>query len=231
MPRKKENIILQNNLPDLTEENVQIKIESSSDTSTASSTDENEWSKDIEKLLDNIRENCSVMSKYHKRRYLLLKNRLIYFRIPLIVIGSVNSVFAVGLTTYLEQKEVSTINCILSLVCAIITSTELYLGISNSMEKELISQRDFYLLAVDIFTILALERKHRSINGRKYLDKTLTNYNKYIENGDIIRNKMKDKLLPINNPTEDPDNQIVGDINVDPAKKNLTSIIYGDNQL
>jgi len=199
--------------------------------SETSTTDENEWSRDVELLLDNVRENCSIMSKYHKKRYLLLKHRLIYFRIPLIVLGSVNSVFAVGLTAYLEQKDVSTINCILSLTCAIITSTELYLGINSSMERELISQRDFYLLAVDIFTILSLERKHRTINGKKYLDKTLNNYNRYIENGDVIRNKMTDKLLPIKNKSEDPDNQMIGGINIEPSNKNLSPIVYGETNI
>lgn len=201
-----------------------IKLDNVSETST-DETGNLEWSSDIEDLLENIRLNCGVMSKYYKKRYMELKDLLKYYRIPLIILGSVNSVFAVGLVVYLPQKDVSVINCILSLICAVITSTELYLGISNSMEKALISQRDFYLLAVEIYTILSLEREHRSVNGKKYLDASLSQYNKFIENGDVIRKKIKDALVQI----EDPSNPNQPDNNIESSKKNLTTIYNGES--
>lgn len=201
-----------------------IKLDNVSETST-DETGNLEWSSDIEDLLENIRLNCGVMSKYYKKRYMELKDLLKYYRIPLIILGSVNSVFAVGLVVYLPQKDVSVINCILSLICAVITSTELYLGISNSMEKALISQRDFYLLAVEIYTILSLEREHRSVNAKKYLDASLSQYNKFIENGDVIRKKIKDTLVQI----EDPSNPNQPDNNIESSKKNLTTIYNGES--
>ena len=166
-----------------------------SDSST--STDENEWTSDVERILSSVQSNCSVMSKQHKKRYLSLKGKLIYFRIPLIVLGSANSVFAVFLTQYLPQQEVSLINCMLSLTCAIITSIELFLGIQSGMERELVAQREFYLMAVDLFTTLSLQRHHRTINGKRYLEKILSQYNKLVEQSEVVRAKITDKLLPI----------------------------------
>lgn len=122
---------------------------------------------------------------------------MIYFRVPLIILSSSNSVFAVGLTAYLSQQNVSVINCMLSLVCAIITSIELFLGIQSNMERELVAQREFYLMAVDLYSALSLERHHRTINGKRYLEKILSQYNKLIENSEVFQHKMVDTLLPV----------------------------------
>ena len=186
-----------------------------------SSTDDAEWSSDVEAILRNIQNNCSVMSKHHKKRYLFLKGKLIYFRVPLIILGSANSVFAVGLTQYLPQQDVSVINCMLSLTCAIITSLELFLGIQSGMEREMVAQREFYLLAVDLYCSLSLERHHRTVNGKRYLEKVLSQYNKLIENSDVVRAKITDHLLPVNPSGEDP--EIL--ISTGEPKRNLAATI------
>jgi hypothetical protein len=102
----------------------------------------------------------------------------------------------------------------LSLVCAIITSIELFLGIQSNMERELVAQREFYLMAVDLYSALSLERHHRTINGKRYLEKILSQYNKLIENSEVFQHKMIDTLLPVNLEKEEdvPDknlNQVV----------------------
>ena len=176
-------------------------------------TDDQEWSYDIEDILNRVCQNCSVMSKHHKYRYLALKGKLIYFKIPLIVLGGANSVFAVGLNVYLPQKTVSVINCLVSLICAIITSIELFLGIQTGMERELTSQRDFYLMAIDISSVLSLQRRHRSFNGKRYLEKILSQYNKLISDSDVLDKKIDDKLLniPENNQKNNTGSEIICD--------------------
>ena len=159
------------------------------------------------------------MSKHHKQRYLLLKGTLVYFRIPLIILGGANSVMAVGLVAYLEQQTVSLINCLVSLICAIITSTELFLGIQMGMERELTSQRDFYLMAVDINSILTLERHHRGLNGKRYLEGKLSQYNKLIGDSEVLAKVINDKLITqIKNPSSEKLSEIIIDT---PTNKNL----------
>ena len=51
------------------------------------------WSLDIENMLDKLRLNCLMRSKFHKSSYFLLKARLKYFRIPVIVLSGLSSVF------------------------------------------------------------------------------------------------------------------------------------------
>lgn len=153
---------------------------------------------DIETLLENIRQNCVVMNKEHKKRYLYLKNILIRFRLPIICLSGVNSVVAVGLQPYLSQNIISATTCVISLVCGIIGSIELYLQIQAQTETELLSQKEYYLLGINIFKTLQLNNENRNVDLRAYLDETFSTYQKLIENSCVIQKKIQDHLSPIN---------------------------------
>jgi hypothetical protein len=156
-----------------------------------------QWSDDIEKVLESIRHNASVMSEYHKKNFIGFKSQLKYYKIPIIIISGLNSVIAVGLQPYMDQGIISGSNCLLALLCGIIGSIELFLGIQASMETELMASKNFYLLAVDIYKTLTLHRKHRSASGKEYLDEKYGEYTKLFENAQVIRSKIKDKLATI----------------------------------
>ena len=159
---------------------------------------DNDWSTDIEGILENIRQNSVILSQEHKKRYFELKENLKYYKIPIIVISSCNSICAVGLQPYIQQSIISMITCVLSLFCSMIGSIELYLAIQKGMEDELISQRDYYLLSVDIYKTLSLVKEHRPIPAKEYLEKCYNSYCKLIESGNALVKKLEDKLCPIN---------------------------------
>ena len=154
------------------------------------------WSPGIEYILEEIRLNSIAISEHHKATYYYSKGYLKYFRIPTIIFSALNSVFSVGLQPYCPQPIISLICCIISLVCGVISSVELFLSIQSTMENELISSKDFYLLSVDIFKILSLERGTRMINGKVYLDETYQTYCKLIENSNIVSAEMKNMIEP-----------------------------------
>ena len=155
-----------------------------------------EWSNDIEVCAENIRLNCVAFSSTHKRRYLYLKHLLLYFRLPVIIISGFNSVISVGLQTYMEQSTISAMTCLLALVCGIIGSIELFLGIQQQIENELVCSKDFYLLAIDIYKMLSLLPMNRNIDGRTYLDEKYQIYIKLVENSTLLRRKINDNLTP-----------------------------------
>ena len=167
-----------------------LNVPSSEHNSSISS----DWSPDIEKILNNIRINSTIMSKAHKKRYIYLKSLLQYFRIPIILISSIASVSSVGLQPYVAQPSISVITCILSLVCGIIGSLELYLAIQTQMENELITSKDYYLLSINIYKVLSLVPDNRSTDGKTFLDESYSTYVKLIENSNIIYKKIKDHL-------------------------------------
>ena len=158
-----------------------------------------DWSNDIEDLCRNISSNATVFADHHKQSYIALQGQLIWFKMPLIILSGCNSVFSVGLQSWVEQPIVSTINCIISLICATITSAELYLGISKRSEQELISFRDFYLLGVKINACLDLKPQHRSPNGKEFLQLVLSEYTSLFEASNVDKLEMQDKIVPLIN--------------------------------
>jgi hypothetical protein len=158
---------------------------------------ENDWTVDIERVLEKIRQNCVVLSNEHKSQYFHLKYILQFFRLPVIIISGVNSIVSVGFQPYLNQGAISITTCILALTCSIIGSIELYLAIQKGMENEFASQQSYYLLGVDIFKNLSLAREHRPIPAKEYLDKCYNEYVKLTENSNAVIKNLEDKLSPL----------------------------------
>jgi hypothetical protein len=165
---------------------------------------ENDWTPDIECVLESIRINCVILAKEHKKQYFVMRGTLSYFRLPVIILSSIASIVSVGLQPYLAQESISMATCLLSLICSVIGSIELYLSIQKQMEAELVSQQSFYLLGVDIYKTLSLTRDHRPIPAKEYLDKQYGEYCKLIENSHAIARKIEDKLSPLPNTLSIP---------------------------
>jgi hypothetical protein len=159
------------------------------------------WSNDIESLCLDIQSNTSRLAEIHKQNYLRLINQIKYFKVPVIVISTFNSVFAIGLTAYASQDVVSTVNCIMSMVCSIITSIELYLNLQKRIEVELTSYRAYYMLSVKIANTLHLEREHRQVkDGTSFLLEVENEYRQLFNEANVHQQTLDDNLLKINSP-------------------------------
>ena len=90
------------------------------------------WSEEIEEICDKLRVNCVNLSEYHRKRYYHFKSYGKWFRLPLIILASVNSTASVGLQPVLDQTIISGITCLIGMIMGIIGSLELYLGIQTS---------------------------------------------------------------------------------------------------
>ena len=156
-----------------------------------------DWTDDIDEVLNNIRLNCVILSKLHKQRYFELQSTLKYYRLPVIILNGINSIFAVGLQPYIQQGTISLTNSLIALTCGIIGSIELYFGIQKRLECDMISQRDYYLLGIDIFKTLSLDRANRPLPARDFLEKSYNIYTKLIESSATLAKVKGDKLLPI----------------------------------
>jgi len=126
-----------------------------------------------------------------------------WYRVPVIILNGVNSIISVGLQPYTTQGVISITTSLIALTCGIVGSIELYLGIQKKLESDMISQRDYYLLSIDIYKTLSLNRSNRPIPAKDYLEKSYNTYTKLIESSETLLKKIDDKLLPINTPEED----------------------------
>lgn len=170
------------------------------------------WTDDIDSVLNNIRINCVLLTKLHKQRYFELKSTLKYYRLPVIILNGANSIIAVGLQPYASQGAISLTTSLIALTCGIIGSIELYFGIQKRLENDMISQRDYYLLSVDIFKTLSLNRENRPIPAKDYLEKSYNTYTKLIESSSTLCRVKGDKLIPIDlnvNENENDNEDIV----------------------
>ena len=188
-----------------------------------------DWTDDIDIVLNNIRINCILLSKSHKRRYFELKDRLKYFRVPVIVLNGANSIISVGLQPYTTQGVISLTTSLIALTCGIVGSIELYLGIQKRLENDLISQRDYYLLSIDIYKTLSLNKANRPVPAKDFLEKSYNTYTKLIESSEALIRKIEDRLNPIDIIFENDTENIVitpvpkrGSVDISPSNIDLS---------
>ena len=172
------------------------RLEALQDVQSETTTDSHMWSKDVEDQLRAIEQNASSQSAISKNNYLELLHQQKFFKIPVIVLSGLNSIFAVGLNGYVNQDAVSVLNCILAFICATLGSVELFLGITSKLEKSFQSYQNFYLLSVKINNCIRLDRAHRNeMDGRAFLNECLTSYEQLFQTSNVCAVSYEDKLL------------------------------------
>ena len=62
------------------------------------------------------------------------------------------------------------------------------------MLLRLLKQKDFYILSISIYKVLQLDDENRNIDMKLFLEETFANYQKLIENSNVVAKKIKDKL-------------------------------------
>lgn len=154
----------------------------------------NNWTNDIEKVLEEIRMNAVQLSNNHKQNYFFYKSLHKYFRIPTIILSSVASVSSVGLQNYISQAHINGIVCLLGLAVSIVNSIELFLKLQETLEIELNCSKEFYNLSIDIRKTLLLDRENRQLSGQSYLEKRYNDYVKLQEQSNLINNSFNDGL-------------------------------------
>jgi len=153
------------------------------------------WTDEIEELLERLRLNCINLSEYHRRRYFRYKSYAKYFRLPLIVLASVNATASVGLQPYVQQEFISAFTCAIGMAIGIIGSVELYLGVESSQELEFTQSKSFYTLAIEIYKMSCLSREQREVSGKDYLSEQYSRYIKMKEASNLLVRRIRVDLL------------------------------------
>ena len=161
--------------------------------------DNDEWTKEVINILENVRINSINLSEYHRMRYYYYKGFSKYFDIPVLVLSTLSGTFSVGSQAYLEQSLISAIGCGISMLITIITSIKLYLNIQDTLQIELNMSKDFYTLAIDIYKILSLPHHLKGEKGLSYLNNKFSLYNKLVEASDLLQKKNKHDQLTLMN--------------------------------
>lgn len=161
-----------------------------------------DWTQDVEDILDCIRKNCVVLTEYHRVKYFKLLECVKFYRVPVIILSGINSVLSVGLSKFCPQDAVSVVNCLVSLICGIIGSIELFMNIQTKLNNEHMSSKNYYSLSTDIFKVLKLDRENRHCESLAYLEEVYTEYTKLVNDSNIKSEAINDNLYTIKNVGE-----------------------------
>ena len=151
----------------------------------------NNWNSNIIEILEGVRTNAVNLSEYHRRTYFYYKNLSNWFDVPIIIISSISASFSVGADPYLEQRNISLISCLSSMVITILGSIKLYLNISQNLENESNMSREFYVLSVEIFKQISLPTEQRNTNGIEFLNSKYSQYIKLYEESNLLKKQYK----------------------------------------
>jgi len=153
-------------------------------------------------LLDNIRINCVLYANAHRERFFVLHASLKYYKIPVLVLSSFSSAISLS-QEYIQQRTITITNTILGLVCSIIVSVELYLGISREMSSSESVSKKFHALATEISKQITLYRVHPGTDILPYIEASYTEYSSLVTNSSIIRETIQDQLMKLPEPPND----------------------------
>ena len=179
--------------------NLEITTPKTISTMTDLEVGNNHWYLDMESILEKIRKNSVILSHHHKKYYIYLKERLKYFRIPVIVLSSINTVLSISLDKYTQYASI--VICGINLIVTIISSIELFLNIQKQIENNLILQSGFYTLSINIYKILQLNRTNRTVKGIDFLNECFDEYNRLFHLSTL--QTIKDSLTPLEKELED----------------------------
>ena len=158
-------------------------------------TGKNGWNEETILILEKLRRNSIYLSEYHRNRFYHFKSFSKYFDLPVLMLSSIGASASIGLQPYLPQPTISLISCIVGLIVSIITSVKLYLNISDAMTNELKMSKEFYSLAIEIYRVLSMNPKDRTMGAVEYMNSSYSHYTKLMESSNLLKKKfLKDEL-------------------------------------
>jgi len=159
--------------------------------------DDSRWNKKQEDYLKNLKKSCDQLYKYFNQSYFDNKYYLYFFKIPIIVLGSFNGLSSVGLQDFVKQEYISLTNAIISVGISIISSIELFIGLSTDMNASKTSAAAFKRLSLDIGKELSVPRKEREFTGIVFLNQCYSRYVEILGNSIAIKKSFKKDYLSL----------------------------------
>ena len=157
-----------------------------------------DWTQEIEDILERVRINSVSLSNRHRENFYEFKQMSKWFDLPVIITSTISASFSVGATAYMSQNIVSTLTCSISMFITILSGVKLYLNLDDLIKNEFEMSKQFNLLSLDIFKMLHLKKEQRDELGIDYLNRSFSTYTQLIEKNNLLRTRIKcDQLIDI----------------------------------
>jgi hypothetical protein len=153
------------------------------------------WHTEEEVFLENLQRQCEIMYKYTIKEHHYYDRLSGKFNIPILIISSINSLTAVGLNSFIEQKYVSVLNAVLSAGTGVLGSIQLYLKLNEKMTKATRASVGFKRVSLKISRELALAREVRTTEGPAFVQDCFSEYNQILESSNPIEKRLEEFLV------------------------------------
>jgi len=154
------------------------------------------YSDEVLDLLERLRVNCVNLNTYHRQRYFYFKAYGKWFRIPIITLSIFAASASVGLQSLdVNQKVISGVTCLISLIIAMLSAVELHLSITDKLEDSYKFSKKYYALATDLYKVIKLKPEERSERGGDYLGRVFTEYSSLQMQSEMMKHSMKNDVL------------------------------------
>ena len=151
------------------------------------------WTDTIINLLQRIKYNSMLLHHKHRHRYMKYRTISKYFDLPIIVMSVFSSSFPS--LNVISPDYQNIITTAISMAITILSSTKLYLNLSNNINSEIDLSKAYYILSINIFKMIMLRPNDQ--NPNTFLDASFAEYSKLIETSSLLYKNIKKDLLNI----------------------------------
>ena len=151
------------------------------------------WTDTIINLLQRIKYNSMLLHHKHRHRYMKYRTISKYFDLPIIVMSVFSSSFPS--LNVISPDYQNIITTAISMAITILSSTKLYLNLSNNINSEIDLSKAYYILSINIFKMIMLKPSDQ--NPNTFLDASFEEYSKLIETSSLLFKHIIKDLLNI----------------------------------
>ena len=157
----------------------------------------NYWNEDHELLLESLQKSCFRISKEYKQKYFKLRDKLQWYRIPIIIISSIGGFLSLSNSGYIPpyyNKWVSLFVGFTNLAVTIISLIESFKKIDTRMNGSYTTYVNFQKLHDEISIIKRIPPNERENNGNDTVNNLFAKYESYFADAPIIRKLINDDI-------------------------------------
>lgn len=146
---------------------------------------EHDWSS-YEPTLIRIKHSCFAMHALYRKRYLLSRERVIYYDVPIIVLSAMTSVFIAGAEEWLNPSIVKVLTCVTSLVVGVLGALKKFFKIDENRESCLETYKDMFRLFCELSMMLDQPPDSRGVDAQKYSTELANRYSEIMDRAIVL---------------------------------------------
>lgn len=163
------------------------------------------WTKNDEDFLKKMEVQCDVYYKHNIGDYKYYHTLASKFNIPILVLSALNSLCAVVLNQFIDQKYVSIVNAVVSAGTGVLGSVQLYMKINEKLSNSLRSSILFKRLGMKISKELSIEAVERGTEGQTFVSECFSDFNTALEQGNPVERSKLPNFMLLKSSIDDDD--------------------------